>query len=210
MPYLGFTRKFKIVRLRDPQRYAHALRDQAIADFQCATVLMNAGVWVAGGRTGSYAHAAIAKLQQSEEKILKGYLLYASREAFNPFTKHCVVTIWREDHGRVGRHLNQMLSLVEGKKVIFIKQLEELEALAPSGADGVQVDERDEIVAIARNTEYPYHLRQEEPTFPAISFSIVDGIRHQRTIAKLLKIMARNPPYDYTTPIGEFVEQAGL
>lgn len=189
------------MQLLDHKKYAAALRDQAIADFQCVEYLV-----LPDGNL-LHLHAALAKMQQVEEKMLKGYLLFENAGAFNPFYAHDVVRNWK-DNKEVGKSLDKLIRLYKGERHKFLEDLESLEVLALAGSQGIGLEDQ-VVVSIRRNTEYPFHAVGQEPTYPAKDFRWDEVARYRKVVRTLIKILSKSTPFEFTAPISRFVDELG-
>lgn len=178
--------------LAKPQPYSLALRDQALADWQCASVLFH---------EGRHLDAATAKLCQVLEKILKGFMLYEVGPSFNPFTGHTVLRDWLTGRRQVSRRLSGFMMALSPQ---LRNRLIALEELVPRGREALTVDEESQVVlSLARNTEYPFHEAGSPLRRPTSDFTLVEVREHFRAVRHFLRLVSQNPPHYYTAPIAK-------
>jgi len=179
----------------DKKQLALLTRDQGLADLLFARDCMVSST--SDGRS-TKAHVAIGKIQQSSEKVLKGYFLYHD-VSINPFRRHDPHTqVMEENKGGTHRICVAYRTNARCQGRLF-DRIKTLEGMAPSPPTRVnEAGERSiipldklELCEIGKNTEYPFwDPETNKLTIPAVHFKEIVAVGWFRDVTKFYKTFA--------------------
>jgi hypothetical protein len=195
------------VNWKEHRKLATALRDQGLIDFLAARFALRPVDLKFSGQPITFAHIAVAKSQQSIEKLTKGFLLWDS-PGFDPTKGHAPFTTLLSDQTqrKAFARFFQSLNTANHRLVKEIKWLESL-APKPPMPEGPPGDLQ-ELRIIELNTEYPFwSVAQNRLVSTAEGITLEShGLKAIRTARDYLGVLAESSPREYCDPIREFLQ----
>ena len=194
------------MQLSDPAAFVQPTFDQALADQAVAKFLLASAIADAPYNGSPALDAALAKLQQSAEKALKGAILVlapgASSLVFAPHEMLSDKSALPRDP-RFRAVLDRIARVCGGRPLRVT--LQELEGCAPSGVRHAEIDSAGNIVSLPLNTEYPSMAHGLPPVAPVFAWqkrqddvarfdkAVYTLFRHLKSIPQIAVHLADHP-----------------